>query len=251
VKSEAIRCAIKLHAEPVLLARFDDPFRRLPRGITELLRLVSSDAALQQISKKNNLNASRLKKILLNYIESVLLQKSNSDFRKLGLEQQADRIQQKLHYKLLMNIFHPDKSNNNSSQYHDYTQLISQAYKQVKSDNTSFVSKPMPVSRFTMPLVKDNDIQLESTHELFTFDRRKISMKKAFILPSIAVFLVVLFVLFSLFVSPSPQLVVKKTIPIDSVTELRSKGIDLFDEGQQSTLLSVGEQQQLSKGNLY
>lgn len=248
MKSEAIRCAIKLHAEPALLARFDDPFRRLPRGITELLRLVSSDAAMQQISKKNNLNADRFKKILLNYIEAILLQDHNSDFRKLGLEQYADRSQQKRHYKLLMNIFHPDKRNNNSSQYHYYTQLISQAYKGVKSDNASFYTNPRPVSRFAVPSVKSSHTAFESSsNKFFVGNHHKIFVKKALILPSVAVFLVVLFVLFSLLASPSPQLVVKKPMLTDSVKDISSREIDLLDERRRSTLLPAGEQQQLSK----
>lgn len=143
MKSEAIRCAIKLHSEPELLARFNDPFRKLPRGVTELLRLVSSDIALKKISSINNLHASRFKEILINYIQTILLQENNSDLRKLGLTNSADKSQCKLHYKLLMNIFHPDKINSKTNQ-HYYTQIILQAYKNIKYNSENFILEKTP-----------------------------------------------------------------------------------------------------------
>jgi hypothetical protein len=209
VKTEAIRCAIKLHSEPELLARFNDPFRKLPRGVTELLRLVSSDGALKKISSINHLDADRFKEILLSYIQTILLQDNNSDLRILGLTSSDDKTQCKLHYKLLMNIFHPDKINSNTNQHH-YTQIISQAYKNIKrrSPNTIVTNKYPPNTS-----VKSNDFQLPRFERHFELKRKTLVIKKHLTKPIISLFLIVIFTTIVLFITSSPpQLIVKKQI---------------------------------------
>ena len=208
MKSEAIRCAIKLHSEPELLARFNDPFQKLPRGVTELLRLVSSDGALKKISSINHLDSDRFKEILLSYIQTILLQENNSDLRILGLTSSADKTQCKLHYKLLMNIFHPDKINRNANQHH-YTQIISQAYKNIKysSQNDAIVTKKHPPNTSA----KGNDFQLSRIKRRFELKRKTLVIKKYLTKPMISLFLIVIFTTIVLFITSSPpQLIVKK-----------------------------------------
>jgi hypothetical protein len=232
VKSEAIRCAIKLHTEPALLARFADPFRRLPRGITELLRIVSSETLLRQISAKNNLNATLFKKVLLNYIQAVLLKGTHSDLRKLGLEQNSNKVQRKLHYKLLMNIFHPDKFNNEPS-FHHYTQLILQAYKDVKYHQDSVISQTPNISRFSTE--KHNGIQ-STNWDAFVECRKKRRSIHLFMLPALGMFLVTFLLLFLLLIPSSPKITVKKYQDIDSSQDLSEKRYYFEDRNRNLSL---------------
>ena len=244
MKSEAIRCAIKLNTEPALLARFADPQRKLPRGITELLRIVSSDAALKQISKKNNIDAIRFRKILLNYIQEVLLQDNNSGLRKLGLDQSADSSLRRLHYRLLMNVFHPDKHDNTSTSQHHYAQLISKAYKNIKNEQVA--QKMVNTSRFVVS--KENiDVYQQGggvVSRFFIAQNNDLFVTKNWVVPVFSLFLITVFILLFVLTPSSPQMVVKKSTPIQNVA---SREIDLQEEKRRSTMLSIKDQQQLSK----
>jgi hypothetical protein len=244
MKSEAIRCAIKLSNEPALLARFGDHQRRLPRGITELLRIVSSDAALKQISKKNNIDAIRFRKILLNYIQEVLLQDNNSDLRKLGLDQSADGSLSRLHYRLLMNIFHPDKFTATSVS-HQYTQLISKAYKNIKNNQTA-TYEAADTSRFAMSAINIDDSQ-EITGKIsvfFMWHNKDAFVRKNLVVPVFSLFLVAIFMTLFVLAPSSPQIVVKKTS--NFAQDIASKEIDLQEEKRRSTI-DIIKPQQLSK----
>ncbi len=242
MKSEAIRCAIKLYNEPELLARFNDPFRQLPRGITELLRIVASDIALKRISSINHLHPYRFRKILLHYIQAVLLQENNSDYRKLGLSSDADQAQCKLHYKLLMNIFHPDKISNEAvSHYH--TQLISHAYKNIKN---APASRPAltPFSCPSLSTQKNYDFQLSySSKHHFKLESKKFIVRKYLTYPmtTVGLSLIVIFTAILFLLTPSsPQLVVKKQISTDTAsTNENSKAVDRIDKIGQELLSSI------------
>ncbi|HIO92643.1 MAG TPA: hypothetical protein EYG68_07335 [Leucothrix mucor] len=200
MKSEAIRCAIKLYSEPTLLARFDDPFKKLPRGITELLRIVSSESALTKVSAKNNLHASRLREILVNYIQLILLQSDNTNRRKLGLDQNSDTLQVKLHYKLLMNIFHPDKSAKDVNPR--LSQIILHAYKAIQNS-------PKNISNTTSQLNTATS-QAKSYHSGKAKTLAK-SQKISFLKISIITFTIIVFGLI-LFTPSTPQLISKTQI---------------------------------------
>jgi DnaJ-domain-containing protein 1 len=242
VKSEAIRHAIKLHNEPALLSRFSDPFRQLPDGITELLRIVSSDGALKRISNKNNLNALRFRRILLNYIETVLFQECNSDLRKLGLDQGADSALQKLHYKLLMNIFHPDKLSNDLSSPH-YAQIISKAYKRIRATNPSVTINKINASHFSTSSIE----RYTTENNFFRLNSREIFFNPTLLISTISLFLVIISLMIFLLLPPSPQIIVKKPIGNEAFQNLTDRSIDLSDERRKSTLLEIRAQQQLSK----
>ncbi len=102
----------------------------LPTGITDLLRLCSSNKRLQKFSNSINVNSITIRKILLNFIEKVLLNDSNSATKILGLEENFDPEMLKIHYQLLMRIFHPDL--NTSSEASHKMSLLSKAYKELK-----------------------------------------------------------------------------------------------------------------------
>ncbi len=245
MKSEAIRYAIKLNAEPALLARFGDPQRKLPRGVTELLRIVSSDAALKQISKKNNIDATRFRKILLNYIQEVLLNDNNSDLRVLGLDQTADNSLRRLHYRLLMNVFHPDKFDSTSAAHH-YTQLISKSYKNIK--NKQVIHTLVNASKFAVSKINIDDYQ-QNESNINRFFRGKSNdafVTNNWMLPTFGLFLITAFIMLFVLTPSSPQIVVKKTND-EAIQNVASKEIDLLEEKRRSTILNIRDQQQLSK----
>ena len=205
MKSEAIRCAIKLHSEPTLLARFNDPFRKLPRGITELLRIVSSDIALKNISLRNNLHAPQLKKVLVNYIQLVLLPEGNSNRRKLGVDRDSDFSQVKLHYKLLINIFHPDKSND----YIDpkFSQIILRAYKNLQHNtkNNSSISKVNSPPLNPKHYYPDKRVKLSKA-------KQKCTLNKIGLLKSGIITILVMACSLILLMPSSPKLISKKKL---------------------------------------
>ena len=238
MKSEAIRCAIKLYSEPELLARFNDPFRQLPRGITELLRIVSSDTALKKISSRNNLHAYHFKKILINYIQTILLREKNSDLRKLGLTNSSDSLQHKLHYKLLMNIFHPDKSNNETNP-HYYTQLIASAYKNIKTSPSTPSFTKIPSSHITT--IKNKNCQTNANNPYSNLRNTTSVLKKHLTKPILSLFLIIIFTAVFLLLTPSaPQLTVKKVSPLNIIPPNEtSKVIDTIDKTGEELLSSI------------
>ncbi|HFC92686.1 MAG TPA: J domain-containing protein [Leucothrix mucor] len=246
MKSEAIRCAIKLNNEPALLVRFGDPQRKLPRGITELLRIVSSDAALKQISKKNNIDAIRFRKILLNYIQEVLLKDNNSDLRVLGLDQTADNSLRRLHYRLLMNVFHPDKFDSTSAPPHYYTQRISKSYKNIK--NKQVIHKVVKASKFSMTKVNIDHYQKNkiNINRCLREENNDVFVKNNWMLPAFSLFLITAFIMLFMLTPSSPQIVVKKTND-EVIQDIASRQIDLLEEKRRSTTLNIRDQQQLSK----
>jgi hypothetical protein len=241
MKSEAIRCAIKLSNEPALLARFGDRQRRLPRGITELLRIVSSDAALKQISKKNNIDAIRLREILLNYIQKVLFQDNNSDLRKLGLDQSADASLSRLHYRLLMNIFHPDKFTATSTS-HQYTQLISKAYRNIKN-NQAIANEVVDTPQFTVSTIYLDDSQQISNkiRSFFLQSNKDEFVRKNWLVPVFSIFLIGVFMMFFVIVPSSPKIVVKKTN--NFTQDVANKEINLQEEKRHSSIDIINPQQ--------
>lgn len=205
MKSEAIRCAIKLHAEPSLLARFDNPSRRLPRGITELLRIVSSNAALNTVSIHNNLDEHQLKSALIHYIQLILLKEKNSDLRKLGLDPLSNPNLYKLHYKLLMNIFHPDKSGLDPC----FSKTILRSYKSINKNQKTNLSPSFKKKKQTPHYKQLNDSPLQSkVRQINSF------IKHHFIL-SILSFSLLVFIIVSIILSASssPRLIIKKELP--------------------------------------
>lgn len=245
MKSEAIRYAIKLNAEPAMLACFSDPQRKLPRGVTELLRIVSSDAALKQVSIKNNIDAKRFRKILLNYIQKILLQKDNSDLRTLGLDQSADSSLRRLHYRLLMNVFHPDKLGHDPVP-HQFTQLISKAYKNTKNEQVLHSHKRPITSKFSVSASMKDSQHIKGFKRFFVANNNDVFVRNNWIAPVFGLSLISVLIMLFVLTPSSPQMVVKKTS--DSlIQEIASQEINLREEERRSTVLSIRDQQHLSK----
>ncbi len=131
----AIHQAIRLSKYPKEMAWMCQASVDLPHGMTELLRLCASSEKLEVFAKKNHTDATPLHEMLLNFISKVLLNKSNSNKRILGVKDLSDLEQLKLHYQLLIKIFHPDK--NSSPDAVNQTSRITKAYQSIKDEQNN------------------------------------------------------------------------------------------------------------------
>jgi len=117
----------------------------LPKEITALLRLCSSDDNIKDFAKKNHTDPALLKKLLHNFIEKVLLNENNSPKKTLGLNDNLDVDLFKLHYQLLLKIYHPDRNSSPDSAYK--TARINDAYQKLKNHKTMDEFKNIRISR--------------------------------------------------------------------------------------------------------
>ncbi len=142
----AIHEAIRLYKYPKEMAWICQSSSVLPDGITELLQLSSSQKKISNFAEKNHTNATISQEMLFNFIENVLLNENNSNEKLLGLDSRFDPDLLKLHYQLLIGIFHPDR--NHSPDAAAYTTKITKAYTRIKNQkNTSNEFKNIRISR--------------------------------------------------------------------------------------------------------
>lgn len=140
MNTPAIHQAIQLSLYPQEMEWLCFSDAEYPEGITDLLHLCSSKKQLTEFAEKNNIDADRLKKDLLNFIEKAVLHDENSDEKRLGLNNyslnsKASKEKLKRHYQLLMKIYHPDV--NASSEASHYSSFVSNAYKRLKENDSS------------------------------------------------------------------------------------------------------------------
>lgn len=136
MSTSAIQLAFQLAKQPKdmnWLFLSDSP---LPKGITDLLRLCASSKQLEKFSNNINVNSITIRKILVSFIEKVLVNESNSSEKILGLDPNQPKDRLKLHYRLLIRIFHPDISISTQASYK--TSLITKAYKKQKEESQHF-----------------------------------------------------------------------------------------------------------------
>jgi len=131
MRTSAIQLAFQLAKQPEEMKWLSLSKTPLPNGITDLLRLCASGKRLESFSNKININSITIRKILVNFIEKVLVNEGNSPEKTLGIGSDYKAKTLKLHYQLLMRIFHPDLSI--SKQASHKSSLLSKAYKELKN----------------------------------------------------------------------------------------------------------------------
>ncbi len=141
----AIHQAIRLNKYPKEMAWICQSSAVLPSGVTELLRLCSSNDNIRDFANKNHTDAISLQKLLLNFVDIVLLNESNSNNKLLGLSDNLDSEQRKLHYQLLIKIYHPDK--NASLDAANQTARLTKAYQKLKKQQPMDEFKNIRISR--------------------------------------------------------------------------------------------------------
>ncbi|WP_299876150.1 hypothetical protein [uncultured Cocleimonas sp.] len=142
MKNLAIHQALRLDKYPDEMAWLCFPDSELPEGTTELLRLCTSKKQLEEFAKVHDLESDVLHHALLNFVEKAMVIDGNSDEKILGTKlanttftnRNESEETLKLHYQLLMKIFHPDlNSNPNATQY---SSLVTSAYTHLKQKRT-------------------------------------------------------------------------------------------------------------------
>lgn len=139
-----------LHAE---LLRGDGP---LPSGVAALLRLAGGtevqelDPALAALAPE-----SELRKAALFFVEEVLFQREATHYRVLGLNQDATADQVKEHHRLLMRLFHPDRSAHSDERREHFATRANLAYNALRDAGTRArydeTLKPPPAVRMQTP----------------------------------------------------------------------------------------------------
>lgn len=141
----AIHQAIRLNKYPKEMAWLCQSSAVLPSGVTELLRLCSSNEKIKNFANKNHTDAIPLQKLLLNFIDNVLLNENNPNEKLLGLTENSDSESRKLHYQLLIKIYHPDRNTSPDAAYH--AARITKAYQNLKNQKTMDEYKNIRISR--------------------------------------------------------------------------------------------------------
>jgi hypothetical protein len=141
----AIHQAIRLSKYPKEMSWICQSSAVLPEGVTELLRLCSSNEKIKDFAEKYHTDAEPLQEMLLNFVENVLLNESNSNEKLLGVDEQADADKRKLHYQLLINIYHPDRNASHDAAYQ--TGRIATAYQDLKTQKVEGEFKNIRISR--------------------------------------------------------------------------------------------------------
>jgi len=146
----AIQQAIQLNNYPDEMAWLCFAESELPEGIIDLLRLCTSKKNLEAYVDKHGFDSESLYESLINFIEKVMLVEGNSNKKVLGINKFSSAETQKLHYQLLMRIYHPDI--NASSNASIYSTMITNAYQQLKQKNKDAQdSSSINVSDYRMP----------------------------------------------------------------------------------------------------
>ena len=141
----AIHQAIRLNKYPEEMAWLCQSSAVLPNEITALLRLCSSDKKIKDFAQKNHTDPDLLQKLLHNFIKKVLLNENNTAEKILGLSDNSDSNLRKLHYQLLLKIYHPDRNPAPDSAYQ--SARINEAYQSLKNQNNMGEYKNIRISR--------------------------------------------------------------------------------------------------------
>ena len=247
MNTTAIRQAIKLYKRPLEMSGLAAVHASLPSGITDLLRLCASEKQLEAFSEERNIDSDMLYNVLTHFIENVLFKEGCSSYKVLGVDQNSsldiDNLISKessteklrLHYQLLMNIYHPDRNRSSSSSF--YSSKISRAYDTVKRDTAN--------AKFSTELTPDQDFYYEppkSYYQATNKAQQQINQTRNtfFALASVAFFTLVTAAVF-LNQPDSSRLIVRNktptadTISLASAQTLSSGDISNFQSASTNT----------------
>ena len=125
--------ALKLYREksqtlPVILSH------ELETGFSVLLHIASGDAAwLNKAHSDLGATKSELKAATMDFIERFAFKGNGDPYQVLGLSPLAPSSEVKVHYRLMMRLFHPDRTSFNPKRARDYAALINQAMSRIEN----------------------------------------------------------------------------------------------------------------------
>lgn len=134
MKKTAIQFALYLHMHPENGLEQWYLMRALPDGMLALLQAASSKKVRGELAESAIFNEQDVKQAFVNFILLVLEGHEHSPYRGLAAREKTSLENCKLHKKLLLNIFHPDKMPSSKTPY--ILQQIQDSYEQVKIDHS-------------------------------------------------------------------------------------------------------------------
>ena len=134
MKKTAIQFALYLHMHPEKGQEQWYLMRTLPEGVLDLLQAASSKKKRSELAESVVFNEQDMKQAFVSFLLLVLEGHQDSPYRGLAAKEKASLERCKLHKKLLLNIFHPDKMPLSKNPY--LFQQIQDSYEQVKIDHS-------------------------------------------------------------------------------------------------------------------
>ena len=131
MKKTAIQFALYLHNHPDIGLDQWYLMRTLPEGMLALLQVASSAEKRSELAEASAFNEEEMKQAFIYFTRLVLEGHENSPYRGLAARDKTNLETCKLHKKLLLNIFHPDKMPQGKHPY--IIQQIQDSYEQVKN----------------------------------------------------------------------------------------------------------------------
>ena len=133
MKKTAIQFALYLQMHPDKGLEQWYLMRALPEGMLQLLQAASSQKIRNELAESVVFSEQEMKKAFISFLQLVLEGHEHSPYRGLAAREKTDLERCKLHKKLLLNLFHPDKMPDNKN--HFFIQQIQDSYEQVKIDH--------------------------------------------------------------------------------------------------------------------
>lgn len=134
MKKTAIQFALYLHMHPEKGLEQWYLMRTLPEGMLALLQAASSQKIRNELAESIVFSEEDMKQAFVRYILLVLEGHDHSPYRGLATREKTSLERCRLHRKLLLNIFHPDKMPRNKNPY--IIQQVQDSYEQVKIDHS-------------------------------------------------------------------------------------------------------------------
>ncbi|PID47496.1 MAG: hypothetical protein CSB47_00500 [Proteobacteria bacterium] len=129
MKKSAIQFAWYMHLHPEAGLQQWHLMRTLPHGMSDLLQAAASGQKRSEVADSLDIAEAELKKAFIKFLQLVISDYQKSPYRGLAAREQASLDTCTRHKKLLQNVFHPDKFQNDKA--HELIQQIQQSYDEV------------------------------------------------------------------------------------------------------------------------
>lgn len=151
-----VELALAVYRQPARHAELLRGGGPLPAGLAVLLRLAGGTEAHELDRSLAGLAPDgELRKAALFFVEEVLFQREASHYRVLGLNQDAAAEQIREHHRLLMRLFHPDRSTQSDERREHFATRANLAYNTLRDAESRAcydeTLKPQPAGRAHVP----------------------------------------------------------------------------------------------------
>ena len=260
MKKTAIQFALYLYRHPEKGLEQWYLMRALPEGMLSLLQVASSAQKRAELVESAVFNDDEMKQAFVQFILLVLEGHEHSPYRGLAAREKTSLENCKLHKKLLVNIFHPDKMADSKHPY--LVQQINDAYDQVKVDHA------IPVYHSSIPETDHRDslrgqfgeVRVNNAPRPSTAYRRHQQKNQVNSVLMVGILgLVLVGIMIVLVVPSNPQSIIRQDVTTENVnkpinetyitlagnTQLKNKTAKPLKESFQSSNLRSGSKVQL------